>query len=97
MRKRKEGNTQTDFQLPKTIKTDKLNQVSERGTIDRFFTPSQAEYTSENIPHSLTNIEMKIPGTAGIPAQHSSSSSSIVYPSRLIPRTMDYPAAGTAE
>eukprot|EP00972_Heterocapsa_arctica_P073004 10782840-Heterocapsa_arctica.AAC.1 len=65
MRKRKDEITQTDLQLPKNIKTDKLIQVSERRTIDRFFSaPSQVEYPPENIPHSLSNIGMEIPGAA---------------------------------
>eukprot|EP00972_Heterocapsa_arctica_P062722 9251269-Heterocapsa_arctica.AAC.1 len=86
---------------------------SERGTIDRFFkASSQVDNPPENIPQTFSNTDMTIPGTAGIPAQHSSSSSSAVYPgssipaqhsssfdnpARHIPRVMDYPAAGSGD
>eukprot|EP00972_Heterocapsa_arctica_P100138 14766342-Heterocapsa_arctica.AAC.1 len=56
LRKRKAGKAQTDLQLPKKIRTDKFIQVSEKGTIDRFFSaPPQVEHPPENIPPSLEN------------------------------------------
>eukprot|EP00972_Heterocapsa_arctica_P063582 9384072-Heterocapsa_arctica.AAC.1 len=56
MRKRKDEKTQAD-KLPKNIKTDNVLQVSERGTIDIFFSvQSQVDYPHVNIPPSPSAI-----------------------------------------